>query len=434
LCCVLGAPSPCLAQGPSERPAGGLFGGRSGSSDGQRLDLSATLLEAYDDNLLAEAGSVSPGSPVVSGFFTMLQMDGRYRWANSRIDLGVSGGSAFRYDTYLSDVRTISGTAGVGLGIRIGRATRFSLNQGAAYSPSYLFALFPSLDEAAPGDAPVGAPDYASNDASSYSYASTARLTHGLTRRVSWSVDADYSYTDVTDPRAALDDTRSYGVRTGLSRNLSRYTALRGEYEYRTGEMGSAFAGPTSEHGIQIGVDRRYVLSATRQAGFDISVGVSRVQGFVGVQSRVESVAAANDAFYRLNVDANGTYQFGRSWQARAAYTRGVEYVPELTEPVFVDSFNGTVTGLLSRRVDLGFNAGYSRGASVLSTASPFDSYTASVRSRIAATETIALQLEYLYYFYDFHEGALLAPGLPPRLERNGIRAGVTFWIPALGR
>jgi hypothetical protein len=92
------------------------------------------------------------------------------------------------------------------------------------------------------------------------------------------------------------------------------------------------------------------------------------------------------------------------------------------------------VTGLLSRRVDLGFNAGYSRGASVLNTASPFDTYTASVRSRIAATETIALQLEYLYYFYDFQEGSLLAPGLPPRLERNGIRAGVTFWIPALGR
>jgi hypothetical protein len=247
-------------------------------------------------------------------------------------------------------------------------------------------------------------------------------------------VDADYTYTDVTDPRAALEDTRSYGVRTGLSRNLSRYTTLRAQYEYRTGELGGAFAGPTSEHGIHVGVDRKYVLSATRQAGFDITVGVSRVQGFVGVQSRVESVASANDTFYRLDVDANGTYQFGRSWQARAAYTRGVEYVPELTQPVFVDSFNGTVTGLLSRRVDLGFNAGYSRGASVLNTASPFDTYTASVRSRIAATETIALQLEYLYYFYDFQEGSLLAPGLPPRLERNGIRAGVTFWIPALGR
>ena len=41
---------------------------------------------------------------------------------------------------------------------------------------------------------------------------------------------------------------------------------------------------------------------------------------------------------------------------------------------------------------------------------------------------------EYLYYFYDFGEGTPLLVGIPPGLERNGVRAGFTLWMPALRR
>jgi hypothetical protein len=37
-----------------------------------------------------------------------------------------------------------------------------------------------------------------------------------------------------------------------------------------------------------------------------------------------------------------------------------------------------------------------------------------------------------LYYFYDFAEGTPLLVGVPPGLERHGVRAGLTLWMPAL--
>ena len=64
-----------------------------------------------------------------------------------------------------------------------------------------------------------------------------------------------------------------------------------------------------------------------------------------------------------------------------------------------------------------------------------FDSYVGSVRLRYGLTRIAAPFVEYLYYFYDFRGGAQQLPAdVPSRLERNGIRAGLTLWIPLLRR
>jgi hypothetical protein len=176
-------------------------------------------------------------------------------------------------------------------------------------------------------------------------------------------------------------------------------------------------------------MDHSRVLSASRRADLGFGLGVSTIDAptdRLGAEDR--------GRFYQVLADATIRYQFGRSWQARAAYRRGLEFVAELNEPVFVGGFTTSVGGLLSRRVDLLASASYSSGESALHRSSTFDTYTGSVRSRAAITQSVAIYLEYLYYFYDFGGNSLIASGLSPRLERNGVRAGLTLWVPVFRR
>ena len=67
----------------------------------------------------------------------------------------------------------VSETAGVGFSAQFPRRTNLLVNQTIAYSPSYLYGLFPSVGQPGPGDAPIAAPDYSAYDSESLSYATT---------------------------------------------------------------------------------------------------------------------------------------------------------------------------------------------------------------------------------------------------------------------
>ena len=90
--------------------------------------------------------------------------------------------------------------------------------------------------------------------------------------------------------------------------------------------------------------------------------------------------------------------------------------------------------GSLTRRTDFRASATYASGESALNRRQGliFDTYTGNVRLRYALTRSLALYTEYLYYFYDFTGNLQLAPGIPAGLERHGLRAGVTLWMPLL--
>ena len=430
LCLTGAADSSALAQAPvAERPSGGLFGSRREGTTGPKLDLSATLVQAYDDNLLAESGSISPGSPTLSGHYTALQTGSYFAWAGKNVQFGLTGASAFRYYSSVGEVQAVGHSGGVGLSASLARRTTLAINQEAAYSPSYMFGLFPGVDELGPGEARPLAPDYAVNDRASRSYASKATITHGLTRRASISTVADYASTHFLREEDGRRDMTTYGVRTTLSRSAGRHSAVRAGYRYRAGDLGAAATGSATSHGIEFGMDHSRVLSASRRADLGFGLGVSTIDAPTD-----RFGAEARGRFYQVLADATLRYQFGRSWQARAAYRRGLEFVAQLNEPVFVGGFSASVGGLLSRRVDLLASASYSSGESALHRSSTFDTYTGSVRSRAAITQSVAVYLEYLYYFYDFGGNSLIAPGLSPRLERNGVRAGLTLWVPVFRR
>jgi hypothetical protein len=430
---LLAGSVPAWAQGKgSDRPfKGALFQGNRSVNSTQSLEISLSLLEAYDDDVFAGVGStVSPTSRGVGGYFTALQPGLDYKRAGRRLSVGISGASAFRYYPELQDVRSVSHTMGAGFSTQLGRRTTLALNQSAAYSPSYLFGLFPGVTTPEPGDAITAAPDFAANNVESYAYGTSASLSRSFSTRVSTAFTGDYRYTDYRHESAQQRDVSSSGVSGDVSYQRSKNVGVRLNYRYRDGDLGTGtVSGSTNEHALDVGVTYSRPVSASRRIFLAFNVGPSAVNVLEGS----ETVGQAR--LYRASGDAMMGYQFARGWQARGTYRRGLEFVAGLTRPVFTDAFTAMVDGLLSSRVDVLMSGGYSSGQSAIArTATRFDTYTGNVRLRYALAQSSAVHIEYLYYFYDFSGYMQQRPGIPSRLERNGVRAGLTLQLSALRR
>jgi hypothetical protein len=154
------------------------------------------------------------------------------------------------------------------------------------------------------------------------------------------------------------------------------------------------------------------------------------------VNAPVSSVAEAGSGrFYGLSGDLAAAWQFARGWQTRGTVRRGLEYVAQLSEPVFATGFSADLGGFITPRIDVLASARYSSGGSALNRdALTFDTYGVDLRIRYALTRSLAVYGQYLYYFYDFTGNAQLPTGIRSGLERNGVRAGLTLWVLGLRR
>jgi hypothetical protein len=194
--------------------------------------------------------------------------------------------------------------------------------------------------------------------------------------------------------------------------------------------VSTPYASSATEHGVDVGFDYSRPLSATRRASVAFSVSSSIVSPTGSAVDKMDPSQA-----YRLSGDLAVAWDLSRSWSAHATYRRGLEYIPGFTTPVFANGFTAEIAGLCTSRIDVFASVLYSSGVSVISRdALALDTRSADVRIRYAFTSTLAVYGQYLYYFYDSRGNRLLTPGIPPGLERNAIRAGVTLWVRALRR
>jgi hypothetical protein len=272
---------------------------------------------------------------------------------------------------------------------------------------------------------------------------SQVRLGRDLTQRDSISFSGQYDYSDRVRKRELVpvnlmqwNDVSSYSVTGRYTRRVSANTNLSGEARYRSGDYGYGFEGTSTEAGLQFGVDHTKVLSATRRAAIRLNVGVSGTDlpgDIIGDGSLLDDIGFTRQ--YRGVGDVGFAYQFGRTWQTALNFQRGVEYLPEFPRPVFTDGVTLSGDGLVSRRVDISARASYSDGASAFNSNSlQFTTYGGNVRVRYAWNRILATYGEYLYYYYHFRNRTVLRPDIPSSLERNGVRVGLTLWVPAIRR
>jgi hypothetical protein len=184
------------------------------------------------------------------------------------------------------------------------------------------------------------------------------------------------------------------------------------------------------ENGVTAGMQVTRPLSATRNLTFGFGLGSSAVDA-----PDTGTLLLPGGRQYLATANASAGYDFGRNWNARGTYRRGLEYIAALRAPVFTDGVTLETTGLLSRRTEFRASAAYSTGAPTLGgSIANYTTYTGTVRIQRTLTRASWLYGEYLYYFYDFGSALLVQPGLPTSLERNGVRVGVTLSLHAFGR
>jgi hypothetical protein len=217
-----------------------------------------------------------------------------------------------------------------------------------------------------------------------------------------------------------------------FTRVVARNTRASARYIYREGNFpfadGALIAGNAREHGVDIAINHIRPRSLTRRLLVDGTIGGSVVEFPPTADGRI------SEPSYRMVGQLGMSYMFMRSWQAGATYRRGVDFVPGFTEPVASEGATARVDGLLTRRLDMLIEAAYVKGESAVSRAQQtFDTYSGTARLRFALNRSVATYVEYIHYYYDFRGHPRLLPGVPPVLERDGVRAGLTLLVPVFG-
>jgi hypothetical protein len=413
--------TPAFAQSPSApRQAGGLFGDtRSDTADRHRLNIAFGLLEALDRVPPPGPGSalVQPGL-LADGYSTTLVGSAEYARTRRRTQLAGTAQTAFRYYQSLNDIESVSHSAGLGASFQLPRTATVRFNQSAAYSPSYLYELFPAGAPPTLGEAIPAPPDYRVLQAESYSYRSDAAFAMGTSRGPRVSVSGHHDRTDFTGQPTVDPTWITSGARAEVA--SGRKVAFIGAYEYRMGDF--ALGGLSKEHRLDFGMDYSRALSSGRRAAFRFKITPSTLDtdGF-----RIGDQLAGR--VFRTQGQASVDY-YSRRWHASGQVERAVEYVALLAAPVLADSSRFSLQGLLNRRMDLLAMASYATGASVVNVGHEVDAYTANIRLRFAFSRTFALYTEYLHFYYDLRGQQGLSPDLPREYQQRSIKVGLTLW------
>jgi len=415
------------AQDIAVAPRGGLFGAAAPSKSSNQLDVVAAVTQARDSEAPVELRSRIPQDGAQSGgYSSIMTASADYSRKRSTFNFDGNAVTSMRYYQRLDHVSMVGSTAAVTGMVNLPTRATLALTQEAAYSPSYLFRLFPTVGPVEMSAPAPGAADYQIDEARSYSLNSKVTFESGSPRHHRVGLRAERTTTDFS----GVARRPNLNILTGSGKwahGIGRTGAVSAEYEFRRGEFG--YGSRATEQRLRIGADIAPALSRTRRATFRFSLAPS----VIDIPDSTN--AAVTGSLFRIEGEAGAQYPFLRSWSAGGSYRRNVEYIAVLRAPVFQNATRLELSGLVSSRLDLSASAGTSVGQSALNRdGQQFDTYTGTVETRYSVSRSFAFYVEYLYYYYNLHGQSELAPDLPNRFEQHGIRAGVMLWARPIGR
>ncbi len=418
-------PLTAAAQGVEvRRPYRGLFGGDP--NDKTASNFTVELMGAYDDNVYGGTGTnPAPTAAQQSGFFSGLSASLTLQRAGEKLSAGLSGTSDVRY--YNADEFTaVSHQLGAFTGFRLSQRTNVRMFGGVGYSPLYtpIFLLAPTGESVTPdgvtnaGAALSGAQssgDYAIVERASLSYQGSFSLSQSVTSRTSIGARYTARYTDFTDE----DATQRFDTVAVSGRyRLSRYSSFRAGYGLNSYRMDNG--APTQRyHDFDFGIDYTRPLSLSgRRTRFTVTPGFALVNNGSGLQLRLAGSATLD-------------HEIGRTWTARALYSRGVRFVEGADTEVLANTAQAGVNGLIGRRLRLSVE-----GHMVLSDEEEnerdYRSTASSARLSYALSRRLSAYVQYIYYNYRFGEAVALPVTQSGRTSRQGVRVGITLWTPVL--
>jgi hypothetical protein len=405
----------------------------------QLLDLGLVVTGAYDsdasqDVLGSSSGQLQPAGSSAWGVGSL-----NYVRRFSRAELETSASSAVRYLPDLREFHSVMHLGAVSLASNLPNRFGLQATAAVAYSPSYLYGLFPTLPATSATEPTAEYSDpYDVDSSSSYSSSSSLALDRRIGRRSSLNITADFTDTDFANNDSLVEtpiaittrpDLTVYSIAGRFSRNFTRDNAVSVGYRYRTGEFGYAAGRTTGEHSIDVGLNMSRQLSATRRVNFSGRIGGSAVD--------VPDFSLFNKVRqYRVDAELSASYPISRTSQVRGSYTRGLQLVAGLARPVFADGFTADFNGVLLRRLEVLARVGLAQGQSVVTRDELVNTYSTQLKLGYRISRELNAYTEYIHYQYEAGSEPLIpvAPGVPADLKRDTIRAGLEWRVPAFRR
>jgi hypothetical protein len=404
-----------------------IYGGaetRNTSNGG--LDLSIDTFEAYDYGVLSsrEEGDLSSTAIGTSGFYSGLNVHLGFGRSSDRASFRSWANSGLAYYPALKDLSAIYHQVGLAFSAPVGR--RVSVHGGpfADSSPRYSVRAFPGLPafDPIPGVSiygPIAAPapdfDHTSILRTTSRYGASVGTNIYVSDRA--TVGFDYGYAQTAFEGLTDMHVRGAGAHFGFK--LTRHAWLTTGYTRQTAQYEGQDPRTTSTGNINVGVHFDKALSITRRTLLRFSTGAASAgnnRDFLGLQA-IGS--------------ASLVHQIGRTWSTWADYRRGLGYIEGYRQPVFSDTAEVGLGGLISRRVEFSTGARYFAGAvGLTSPTPPFDSHAAWARIRTGLTRTLAAYAEYRFYHYGFPDVVARPIGVPTHFGRSGVRVGLSLWVP----
>ncbi len=400
---------------PPSRPFRGLFRNRLGASElGHSLDLQWSVLSSKDDTVTSGASGADGQALQVGGLFYRPAATVAYGFRARRAAFTVSGGGGGRYYSNFTELNAEDATESASFAAELGKSTQIRATQRLASEPYFQIDVFGGM---IPMEltAPAG-PEVSLLARRSLASAGDIGVTRRLGRRS--QVVIEYMYQ--RQAYSSGDERFQWQNANGkLLHNLTRYAALR--LGYGRGEStNTLFA----------------VRNAIRTDTIDVGVDYSRPLSFsrkttIGFSSGTASVSQSGRRDYQLVLDGRLRRELERHWNLDAAYHRGFQFQPGFADPFFADALQLQVSGLIGRRMEFNGSGGYASGRIGLNQAgNDYSSGSASVAIRFALTRLLSIETGYTYARYDFDLNPRLPAGLPRHVTRQGVRVGLSGWLP----
>ncbi len=383
---------------------------------GSDLMLSGSVFGGYDTDITG-AAPIEEDVPTDAANSGMI-VSADYRNRTEKIAFGVRGNVDSRF--YLTDqpVNATSYAGSASVGAQIASRLRVDGFATVSYSPQFVFSLLPDTS-GLPNNLPFPTQDYGLSLRDSVNRTLSANATLQVTKRSSFTVSYGRNKYNYIDDNYDMT-SRTYG---GLySHTVSRYASLRLGYSETKANYPAFLGAPRhdlTQRSIDAGIDYSRPLSVSRRTTVGFGTGSATVDNGV-------------ETFFTVTADAYVRHQLARRWRLNAAYSRGLGVVGGFSEPFFADSVSVDVHGEAANRMIFTASTGFSNGNVGLgSAADNYKSVQASMRFETAVKrDRVNAFVSYLYYGYTFQDAIFIAPGVPPRVSRHGIRGGLVVRMP----
>jgi hypothetical protein len=242
-------------------------------------------------------------------------------------------------------------------------------------------------------------------------------LTRTLNRGSLAVFSGTYTYS-ATGP----DRVISRGVAARLQRSFGAFLGWHAGYGFgQASYSGPARQGDQQRHDVDFGLDYARPLSFWRHTTFAIGTGSTLL------------VEPATGRQMRLVVTSSIERQVTRTWAARVEYSRPIQYVAGLTQPLLSDAVRVGLDGRLTRDVMVTAIAAAARGTVGAAGGQRFRSVNGSVRIARRLGPEWELQAEYQDARYQFAGGVSPGGAIPAAFARRSFRAGLA-WAPGIVR